>query len=161
MPTDLSISNTIGKKDNAKTFLASIVSGLCFLLSMFTMAIIALFATNLGSSAYGHANEFNLTITGANSYIIYIVGFIGSLSLVSYIKNCDFKNKKEYIPLLVTSVVGLFTMNIALGMGMGCLVYLFMMLLDKNENKKDNLPTLIGSSLFRIIGILLFVIIIM
>lgn len=114
MPTDLSISNTIGKKDNAKTFLASIVSGLCFLLSMFTMAIIALFATDLGSSAYGHANEFNLTITGANSYIIYIVGFIGSLSLVSSIKNCDFKNKKEYIPLLVTSVVGLFTMNIAL-----------------------------------------------
>lgn len=52
-------------------------------------------------------------------------------------------------------------MNIALGMGMGCLVYLFMMLLDKNENKKDNLPTLIGSSLFGIIEILLFVIIIM
>ena len=120
--------------------------------------LLLFFATDLGSSAYGHANEFNLTITGVNSYIIYIVGFIGSLSLVSSIKNCDFKNKKEYIPLLVTSVVGLFTMNIALGMGMGCLVYLFMMLLDKNENKKDNLPTLIGSSVF---VILLFVIIIM
>ena len=76
MPTDLSISNTIGKKDNAKTFLASIVSGLCFLLSMFTMAIIALFATDLGSSAYGHANEFNLTITGANSYLFILLDLL-------------------------------------------------------------------------------------
>lgn len=49
-------------------------------------------------------------------------------------------------------------MNIAIGMTSGCLTYLVIIFLDKNINKKENLSTIIGSSVFGLIGIILFAI---
>lgn len=155
MPNDLSIVNTVGKKDRAKTGLASIVSGICFFISLFTMAIIALFATDLGNSAYGHANEFSATISGVSSYIVYIVGFIASFTLIATIKKCDFSNKSEYLPLIIMVVIGLFTSNIVYGMAASSIAYLLITLFDKNSKKE--ISQIISSSVISALGIIVFI----
>ena len=156
MPMELSAVNAVGKKDKAKTCLASFVTGLCFLVSMFTMAIFALFATSLGNSAYGHANEFAASISGVSSYIVYFVMFIASLSLMASIKDCDFTNRKEYLPMLLTIIVGFFTMNIAYGVGSGALAYLVLELLDLKNTKKQNLDKIISSSVLGLVALVVF-----
>ncbi len=153
----VSKSSLSAAEDNGKSGLVPIIASIGFLISLFIMAFPVLFATTtypVGSmnqwnyNAYGNGG-FVYLMQGASFGIADAVMVCVGLSTLRGLKNVNWKDITEIIPVIVTIVMSVVLLNLAFGIASGVILFCLTKLLSfrKSSLREIGIPTAILSVL--------------
>lgn len=124
-------SSLVGAEEDGKSGLTSIVASIGILLSVFILLIPALFATKISPvmsmnqwnyNAYGNGG-FITMISNTKFLIINVIMLCIGIGKVIEFINLNFKDKRDYIPSILTLVCAVYFMNLMIGLLVGIISY--------------------------------------
>lgn len=154
------VSSVAATKDNAKSGIAPIVASIGFVISLFVMAVPALFATvtypvtgmNVWNYfAYGNGGIVYL-IQGVVFTVVDIVMVCVGFSMAASLKKLG-RNWAEWIPAIITVAVAVLTTNLVAGAVCGAVVHLIISLI--RNRRAINIPMIVVTVLLALVVILL------
>lgn len=125
-PSSLAVQSTVASEDGARTGLSSLAAAVGYLITLFTWAFYALFATTTnGVGMWISETETKLTayVQDGFAFADFIMVIAGAAMIKSAL-HCDTKNKEEFVPFAITLVCTALLGNVALGVALGVVAYI-------------------------------------